>query len=99
MDLGVVAMIGYSTLLRYPELDLHYQMQFSIMLRTLLLGASYPFAGDTISVCTAQPDRVLIFLLLNWKTNEKANNHINSYKKYFVHVLQRVCVCSIFTIP
>ena len=35
VDLGVMAMKGYSKLLRFPEMDLKHQMQFSFLLQTL----------------------------------------------------------------
>ena len=35
MDLAVMAMEKYSTLLKSPELDLYHQMQFSVIPKTL----------------------------------------------------------------
>ena len=37
VDLGVMAMKGYSTHLRYPELEIHYSMYFSVIPRTFSL--------------------------------------------------------------
>ena len=34
VDLGIMAVNGYSTLSRSPELESHHQMQFSILPRT-----------------------------------------------------------------
>ena len=41
MELGVIAMKEYSTLLRSPEEELHYQVQFRIIPRTPLWGREF----------------------------------------------------------
>ena len=41
MDLGVIAMKGYSTFSKAPELESHHQTQFSIISRTLIAGWDY----------------------------------------------------------
>ena len=45
VDMGVMAMKGYSILLRASELEPYHQMQFSFLPKTPPFGRSYPFAG------------------------------------------------------
>ena len=47
VDLGVIGLKGYSTLLKSPKLEPDYQMQFSIIPRTDFLDAYYTSAGYT----------------------------------------------------
>ena len=47
MDLGVMAMKGYSTLPKLPELKPYHQMQFSVISRTPLFFGG----GEILSLC------------------------------------------------
>ena len=49
MNLGVMAMKGYFTFLSYQDLESNHQIQFSMILNTRFLGASYSSAGDSKS--------------------------------------------------
>ena len=49
VDMGVMAVKEYSTLLMSPELELHYQMQFSVIPRLLF------FVGSLTSLQGIQP--------------------------------------------
>ena len=59
VDLGVMAMKGYSALPRSPELKPHHRMQFSVISRTALFEVSYPSARDSVT------DRLEITILEN----------------------------------
>ena len=51
VNLGFMPMKGYYTLLRPPELEPHYQMQFSVILRTPLFGMeSFLSAKDILCI-------------------------------------------------
>ena len=52
VDFGVVAMKEFSTLPRAPKMELHHQMQLSVIwCRThLFVGRSFSFVVDTVSV-------------------------------------------------
>ena len=55
MDLGVIAMKGYSTLPRGLELEPEHQMHFSVLARTTLLGWSYFSVRDRVRVVETLP--------------------------------------------
>ena len=46
VDLGVMEMKSYFTLLRAPEVESHHQIQFSVIPRTPLLGGVLPFCRE-----------------------------------------------------
>ena len=51
MDLGVIAIKGYSTLPKPLEQELHHQMEFSVIAKTLQFWErSYLSAEDTVSI-------------------------------------------------
>ena len=68
VNLGVMAIKGYYTFPRPPELGSHHQMQFSVILKTLTFRRwSYPSAENTARVFLAPPTR-WIYLKENQKT-------------------------------
>ena len=50
VDLGVMALKGYSTLTRSLEFELYHWMQFSVILRIPFLGGSCLSAEGTLSI-------------------------------------------------
>ena len=81
---------GYPTFPRFPELKPHHQIQFSVILRTLLSfgGGSYPSATDTVSIFLSPTTE---YELNNKKqayqhrmsTKEKKSVSINKEKNYY----------------
>ena len=49
VDLRVMVMKRYSTLLKAPKLVPHYQMQFNVILKTLLLVCACVCVGASLS--------------------------------------------------
>ena len=47
VDLGIMAMKGYSTYLKSPKLKPHHQMQFNVISRTLIHGGGLPLCRDS----------------------------------------------------
>ena len=60
VDLGLLAMYGFSPLPIFPELESHHKVQFSVILSKPLFfgGGSYPSARDNVSVFYGLANRV-----------------------------------------
>ena len=75
VDLGVMAMKGYSILPRSPELEPHHQMKFSVIHRmtppTFFAGEGYPFCNEYHQHILSPVDMVHIYLEKNRLTKDK----------------------------
>ena len=63
MNLGIMAMKGYSTLYKAPELELHHQMGFCLIPRILIERRGVPFCRGVVDV----------FYSPNWQSKKIKN--------------------------